>query len=65
MDNVIPKDHSAGNFSHPIRLLMKILAPIKINTTDKAYLIYLKRSIIADRAKYKARKPKIAKIFDV
>ncbi len=62
---VIPSERAAGNFSIPSRFEIKIFEPMKIRTTDKAYLRYVNRAIIAAKAKNKARNPKIAKMFEV
>ena len=62
---VIDRDNKGGNLPRFNKSATNILDPMKTSKIANDTFRYLNLSIIAARAKYKARKPNIAKIFDV
>ena len=64
MTTVIRSPKAGGNFSHRTLQAIKPFDPMKISRIDNATFRYVNRCTIAASAKYCARRPRIAKMFD-
>lgn len=62
---VTPSDNKAGAFSIPSSSAANTLLPLKMSTSESAVSRCKNRCIIADSAKYKARRTRMAKMFVV
>ena len=61
--SVMLKEMLGGTFSIEVSRGTKTFTPMKIKIKETAYLRYANLSIVAERAKYKARSPNIANIL--